>query len=90
MARITSEQITKYDEKIARLKKQRQKAVKSEKAKADKAKKQRLIYRAERLQKIAPHLGDMTDWEYENYISKVFAPEIKSAVTQGEVLHDEE
>jgi hypothetical protein len=90
MSKTNTEKITKLDVQIEKLKKQRQQAVKEEKVKVDKARKQQLLYRAEHLQKIAPHIADMTDSEYENYVSKLFSPETKSApfaITQQRLLH---
>ena len=76
MSKTLEQQIIDKDEKIKKYKNEQKKLRQKLRAEAEKAKKQRLYNRGAYLEKIAPHISEMSESEYENYVNKLISPEI--------------
>ena len=90
MAKTTTDKRISVEEEIKLLKNKHRQLRQQERAEAEKAKKIRLYNRGVYLEKIAPHIAEMSDSEYEDYIKNVISPETKlapqSAIPQGDIL----
>jgi CYTH domain-containing protein len=76
MSKSLEQQLIAKNEQMRKIKNEQKQLRQKLRAESEKAKKQRLFNRGAYLERIAPHIAEMSESEYENYINKIISPEI--------------
>ncbi|MCL2634985.1 MAG: hypothetical protein FWD34_10815 [Oscillospiraceae bacterium] len=86
MSKTLTQKLLDKEEEIKKNQKELKQLRQQEKAEADKARIRRQTNRGGLLEKLIPHLAELSDSEFESYINKALSPAPPPVISQGGIL----
>jgi len=85
MSKSLEQQIIANNERMKKIQNEQKQLRQKQRAVAEKERKICLYNRGAYIEKIAPQTADMTNSQYEDYINKIFSPDVKLAQPLAEM-----